>query len=387
MSVRAAVRPPGWLGAVGIGNLLATVILLPCAALLVTEQPVRNDLLAYLLVFLAVLPLLAFRRYPAAAAVAVAAVTLLAQLTVGPLITCGVVLPTVLIMTFQLGSHVISTAQLAIGGIGVITTLLVELLLDPVLGSADAAVFMFGLGTAFFIGGLVIRSQVQLLSALRRRTTELTEQRDRTAAMAVAADRERIGAGLETTVRARLASITSAAVYARDRIDDPAAEPATRAAFAEIEDQGRQSLTAMRTVVGTLRDAPTEPLPGIEDLAGLVRRATGADVRLQLHGEPRPLAPNIELSAYRIVEQLLGTLADNPLTRIAVQLWFAPGALRIEVAGPPPASDTPDSAARVAAALTAARTRAEVIGGRLESVLTLGRQQVQVLLPVPPGMP
>ncbi|MFT4167299.1 MAG: histidine kinase [Microlunatus sp.] len=383
MSIRVAIRTPGWLRAVGIGNLVATAVLLPAAVMLVGEQPTRGGSWAHPLVFLAILPLLAIRRHPAAATLAVAFTTLLAQLVVGPLVTCGVVLPTILIMTFQLGSRLISTAQLAIGGIGVVATLLTELLLDPVLGGVDTAVFVFGLATAFFIGGLVIRSQVRLVGVLRRRTIELAEQRDRTAAMAVAADRERIGADLEATVRTRLAAITSAAAGARARVDDPAAEEATRAALAEIEEQGRQTLTAMRTVVCTLRDAPTEPLPGIEDLTTLLRRATGADARLQLHGQPRPLAPNVELSAYRIVEQLLGTLADDSLSRVAVRLWFEPDTLRIEVVGPPAASGTPDALARGAAALTAARTRAEVIGGRLESNFSPDQHRVRVLLPVP----
>ena len=39
--------------------------------------------------------------------------------------------------------------------------------------------------------------------------------------------------------------------------------------------------------------------------------------------------------------------------------------------------------AHVSAALTAARTRAEVVGGRLESAIGLGRRRVEVVLPVP----
>lgn len=386
MSIRLAVRSPRWLSAIGIGNLVATVVLLPAAVMLVNEQPAHGGSWAYPLLFLAILPLLAIRSRPAAAALVMAVATLITQLAVGPLVTCGVVLPTALIMIFQLGSRLISTAQLTIGGIGVVATLLTELLLDPVLGNVDAAVFIFGLATAFFIGGLMIKSQVRLVAALRHRTIELAQQRDRTAAMAVAADRERIGADLEMTVRTRLVSIAAAAADARARVHDPGGMDTTRAILAEIEEQGRQTLTAMRTVVGTLRDAPTEPLPGIESLTALLHRATDADARLQLHGEPRPLAPNVELSAYRIVEQLLATLADDPLSRVAVELWFESDSLRIEVIGAPAASGTPDALAHVAAALTAARTRAEVIGGRMESALMPNRHQIEVLLPVPSGI-
>ena len=265
-----------------------------------------------MIVVLAVLPLLAMRRHPVAAPVAVAVLTLIAQLTVGPMVTCGVVLPVIFVMTFQLGSRLLTTIQLTVGGLGVIATALIELLLDPALGTVDAAIFIFGLATAFFIGGLLIRSRVRMTEALRRRTMELAEQRDRTAALAVAADRERVGADLEVAIRSRVAGIAVAAGYARGQVGDPHGAALIRTALAEIEEQGRQTLTDMRAVVGTLRDAPTDPPPGIDDLAALLRRATGADARLRLEGDVRSLSPNVELSTYRIVEQLLATLDRRP---------------------------------------------------------------------------
>jgi signal transduction histidine kinase len=265
----------------------------------------------------------------------------------------------------------------------VVVTALIELLLDPALGTVDAAIFIFGLATAFFIGGLLIRSRVRMTEALRRRTMELAEQRDRTAALAVAADRERVSADLEVAIRSRVAGIAVAAGYARGQAGDPHSTAMIRTALAEIEEQGRQTLTDMRTVVGTLRDAPTDPPPGIDDLDDLLRRATGADARLRLEGDVRSLSPNVELSTYRIVEQLLATLTDDPGARVAVSVRFDPEALRMEISGPARIEDTPDVIAHVSAALTAAGTRAEVVGGRLESAIGLGRRRVQVVLPVP----
>lgn len=68
----------------------------------------------------------------------------------------------------------------------------------------------------------------------------------------------------------------------------------------------------------------TLPPPGLRDLEALLRRVTGSDGRLRLEGDARSLGPNIELAAYRIVEQLLATLADDPLTRIALTVTFSP---------------------------------------------------------------
>jgi len=374
---------PAWLRAVGIANLLATVVFSVAAIYLVRSQPSDGGSWAYVMVLLAVLPLLAMRRHPVLAPAVVAAATLTAQLTVGPLITCGVVLPVIFVMTFQLGSRPLTTRRLALGGLGVVATALVELLLDPVLGTIDAAIFIFGLATTFFIGGLLVRSRVRMTEALRRRTMELAEQRDRTAALAVAADRERVSADLEISIRSRVAGIAAAAAYARGQIDEPCGAPQVRTALTEIEDLGRQTLTDMRAVVGTLRDAPTDPPPGIDDLASLLRRATGADARLRLEGGVRSLSPNVELSTYRIVEQLLSTLTDDPRSRLAIGLRFDPEALRIEVTGPARTEDSPDVTAYVSAALTAARTRAEVVGGDLETAIALGRRRVEVVLPVP----
>ncbi len=380
---RVLPTAPAWLRAVGIANLLATVVFSVAAIYLVRSQPSDGGGWAYVVVLLAVLPLLAMRRHPVLAPAVVAAATLTAQLTVGPLITCGVVLPVIFVMTFQLGSRPLTTRRLALGGLGVVATALVELLLDPVLGTIDAAIFIFGLATTFFIGGLLVRSRVRMTEALRRRTMELAEQRDRTAALAVAADRERVSADLEISIRSRVAGIAAAAAYARGQIDEPCGAPQVRTALTEIEDLGRQTLTDMRAVVGTLRDAPTDPPPGIDDLASLLRRATGADARLRLEGGVRSLSPNVELSTYRIVEQLLSTLTDDPRSRLAIGLRFDPGALRIEVTGPARTEDSPDVTAYVSAALTAARTRAEVVGGDLETAIALGRRRVEVVLPVP----
>lgn len=378
------VRPasPPWLHQIGIGNLLATAVLAAASFWLVASQPTSGGW-AYPLVVLAVLPLLAMRQHPVAAPVAVAVMVLIAQLTVGPIVTCGVVLPVIFVMTFQLGSRPLSRLQLTVGGLGVLATALIELLLDPVLGTLDAAIFLFGLATAFFIGGLLVRSRVRMTEALRRRTIELAEQRDRTAALAVEADRERVGVDLELAIRSRVAGIAAAAAYARGQVGAPHGADLMRTALAEIEEQGRRTLTDMRAVVGTLRDAPTDPPPGIDDLAALLRRATGADARLRFDGDIRPLSPHVELSTYRIVEQLLTTLADDPHARVGVGVHFAPEALRIEVSGPARLEETPDATAHVSAALTAARTRAQVVGGRLESAIASGRRQVEVVLPVP----
>ena len=80
----------------------------------------------------------------------------------------------------------------------------------------------------------------------------------------------------------------------------------------------------MRQVVGTLRDTPTEPEPGLDELGGLLTRATTAATRLSVEGPARPLPASLELTGYRIVEQLLTVLRDEPSAQVDVSAALRP---------------------------------------------------------------
>ena len=70
-------------------------------------------------------------------------------------------------------------------------------------------------------------------------------------------------------------------------------------------------------------------------MSGLLARATSADARLTVDGNPRTLPAGLELSGYRIVEHLLLALADAPGAPVEVRLHFGPDALELHVSGPP----------------------------------------------------
>ena len=54
-------------------------------------------------------------------------------------------------------------------------------------------------------------------------------------------------------------------------------------------------------------DADLAPQPGLDRLDALVQRVrdTGMPVELTVAGEPRPLPPGVELTAYRVVQEAL----------------------------------------------------------------------------------
>jgi signal transduction histidine kinase len=240
------------------------------------------------------------------------------------------------------------------------------------------------LAGGFAAAGLVVRSRRRLLEVLQQRTDELARQRDRTAELAVQADRARVSEDLELAIASRIEVIATAVEQGRQMLETGDTEQ-SRAALREIEQQGRETLAQMRTVVGSLHDAPTDPAPGLADLGDLLERA-GSDARLTTSGAPRSLGPHLELAAYRIVEQLVTTLGERPDDRVEVVVQFAPDTLHVRVTGPRRRRTNEERRASVAAATSAAQARAQVLGGRVAVVAAGDRHEVDVSLPIPVPM-
>jgi signal transduction histidine kinase len=211
-----------------------------------------------------------------------------------------------------------------------------------------------------------------MAAELRSRNAELREQRETNARLAVAVDRQRIADDLNVAVRSRLDELAQAAAYA-----DPADEDATREAFSRVQQMGRETLTHMREVVGALRPPTSSaPAPVLAQLGELLSRATSADARLVVSGQPESLPAGVELSGYRIVEHLLVALEDAPDARIDVAVTFTAESLEIAVRGP-----AAPRAERVAA-LAAARERTALHGGTLDATTKSGRCEAVVRLPL-----
>ncbi|WP_042444754.1 sensor histidine kinase [Streptacidiphilus jiangxiensis] len=87
-----------------------------------------------------------------------------------------------------------------------------------------------------------------------------------------------------------------------------------RAALQAIEATSRETLSGLRRTLVALRQAdpepgsllaPLAPAPGLDDVERLAATTTEAGVRVDVtrRGEPRPLPNDIDLSAYRIVQE------------------------------------------------------------------------------------
>jgi signal transduction histidine kinase len=105
-----------------------------------------------------------------------------------------------------------------------------------------------------------------------------------------------------------------------------------------IGDTARQALTELRRLLGVLRKptarletAPSASLGELGDVLDQVR-GTGLPVDFEVTGTPVRLAPGVDLTAYRIVQEALtNTIRHANAARAAVRLCYEPGYVTVSV--------------------------------------------------------
>lgn len=246
--------------------------------------------------------------------------------------------------------------------------------------------YNYALFGAAWVLGDNLRQRRQREGELVERAERLLAEQDERAHRAVADERARIARDLHDVVAHTVSVIVLHAGAAR-RIAAEQPERA-RGALEAIEALGREAAADMRRLVGILRApaepaADTEPQPSLARLDTLVDRvrAAGLDVRLHIEGEARTLAPGVDLSAYRIVQEALtNTLRHAHAERADVVLRYRADGLELEVSdngrGSVPAAGGGQG-------LIGMRERAAIFGGRVEAGPGPGAGfRVRVLLPL-----
>jgi hypothetical protein len=378
---RALRAPLGWtVAGLGVLDIAAAVILSGYAVALTsgavpTGHP-HGGTGASAGVLAMTLPVAGRRRAPLAAACVLAAAAVANGLVFGSMVRCGATLPAVFLVAYTIGVRY-DRARSAGGLLLCAGAVVAEALYDPQI-RANGLVVVLTVLAAFFAAGRLIRARNATAEALRGKSAELRRQREETARLAVLADRAHLSRDLEGSLHTQIGGIASTAAAGLRALD--ADHDAARRALASIERDGRAVLGHLRQVLGGLHEqAAGEPQPTLARLSGLLARATSADARLTVDGDPRTLPAGLELSGYRIVEHLLLALEDAPAAAVAVRLCFRPDLLELHVSGPP--SPTAD----LRAVLAAARERASLHGGTVESRVADGICYATARLPLISG--
>jgi hypothetical protein len=334
------------------------------------------------------LPVAWRRPFPLTAAAVMAVAAVANGLAFGHLVRCGVALPAVYIVAFGIATRV-GWPRAAAGLALCLADVVIEGYYDPNIGWPGLA-FVVPLLFAFVLLGALARARNRTAEALRAKSVLLRQERERTARLAVLADRAQLSADIEGTLHDQLgviADTAAAGLGSAGTAGTADTETATRVlvtrALAAIEHDGRAALGQLREVVGAHRQpaaepaAPADPQPTLAGLPGLLGGLPSARARLVIEGQPRPLPAGLELSGYRIVEHLVEALADGGQAVIEVRLRYRPDVLELHVSG----SGTTD----LRAVLAAARQRAVLHGGTVDGRITGGGCFLMASLPLVSG--
>jgi signal transduction histidine kinase len=208
-----------------------------------------------------------------------------------------------------------------------------------------------------------------------------------TAARAVTAERLRIARELHDVVAHSIGIIAIQAGAGARVIGTQPAE--ARNALSAIEATSRETLSGLRRMLTALREsehAPLQPMPGLADIDRLAAATgeAGVQVDVRWRGERRPLPPEVDLAAYRIIQEALTNVVRHAGTdRCRVLIDVGDAEVRVEVI-----DDGRGGAGAPGFGLTGMRERVGLVHGEL----TIGPGPhggycVDARLPIPAGIP
>ena len=218
-----------------------------------------------------------------------------------------------------------------------------------------------------FFAGLAVREREEQIRRLAEESAALRYEQTEKERRAVAEERTRIARELHDIASHSISVVTIQAQAVRRRL-----RPDQQREIAElrgIEATARQAMGEMRRLLGVLRAdgdrAELAPQPGLDQLPRLLEdaRATGLSVTVTCDGEARALAPGIDLTAYRIVQESLTNVRKHAGGAPAcVHIAYLPDRLDIRVCDSGRAGGAPNGTGH---GLVGMRERVTLYGGKL----------------------
>jgi signal transduction histidine kinase len=200
-----------------------------------------------------------------------------------------------------------------------------------VMSLEESSGFWSYLANFLFISVLMILIPWAAGMALRRRQNLSRHDADR----AVEEERLRLARELHDVVGHALGVIIVQAEGERAQLSVDAPD-STQETLSAITQTARYALDDVRRLLQVMRTAATEPRPqpGLKELEQLrdEANAAGLPTEIEIEGEPRPLPPALDLSAYRVVQEALtNTLRHSRDAQAHVVLRYLDEAISITV--------------------------------------------------------
>jgi signal transduction histidine kinase len=331
LNARVASLPPQRqerLGDLGLGVALSAVNAISLLPYQGQQHPFG---LALILVIAQALPLIWRRRWPIAVGLVIATARVtydqlgftFAPFPLGPAIAFYTVIDRCTAV-WRWGAWVVVAAGIAVGGEA------------PGHSEPYEAIFQAMIFLTAWAAGMLSRAKRASLQAAQSRADRAEAELDRQAALAAGRERTRIARELHDVVAHHVSLIAVQAEAAASLL--PGRPDRARSAVDIIGDTARQALTELRRLLGVLRGpserAETAPSVSLGELGEVLDqvRAVGVPVDFQVVGEPGPLSPGVDLTAYRIVQEALtNTIRHARATRAAVTLRYEPGYITVSV--------------------------------------------------------
>lgn len=188
--------------------------------------------------------------------------------------------------------------------------------------------------------GRALRSRRLLIDDLQATTRQLERSREELAERAVAQERLRIAQDIHDVVAHSVTVMLVQAAAAERTLHRSASEAGE--VMQAVQESGRQALAQLRELLGVLRpeadpSASTgrlSPQPGLADVDPLVIqfRDAGLAVDYQPTDGRVPMAPSVELAAYRVAQESLTNVLKHSAARQAtLRLLHRDGSLVVDV--------------------------------------------------------
>ncbi|MFJ8537168.1 sensor histidine kinase [Streptomyces sp. NPDC093591] len=359
-------------------DLALALAVMGCATLgsaltLPNADPPDNDKTAVVLMAVACLALLKHRTHPRTTVTVTAVCTVIA-VAQGYLLTPLLLAP-IMAALYWLASLTDRTTTRAYG----IATMLAVMLAAVFADSMDhLSLLLRTIGPFFWLllplaAGKMTQLRRAYLNSVQARAEHAERTREEEARLRVTEERMRIARELHDVVAHHLALANAqAGTAAHLALDNPAQ---TKKILTDLTGTTSSALRELKATLGLLRQnddpaaAPLEPSPGLARLPELVSACESAGLRITVttEGEPQPLSPGVDLTAFRIVQEALTNVTKHAAAEAAhVRLEYSGSRLMITVSNDGPAALAASEAAQSRGfGVMGMRERARSIGGEL----------------------